>query len=333
MARKPKVEPVNDDRQKLLTALAFAGVTIEKADEGKTSFVSFRDRWLMAANDTITISTPVDIDLELCPQADKFEAALKQCGQQYQLTQIEANAVSIKSGDFRAMIAALPLDLFEPCTPDLPCAAISDRLNIAMETCAKVMSNKGDRAFNKSLLLRANSVVGTNGGLVIESWHGIDLPGEFPIPNKAIEAILKINKPLCQFGFSENSVTFYFDNGAWLKTRLISTPWPNLDRLLNLPTALYEPIWPEFFVALKAIDAFVQDDTVYFHNDVLATHRVIGIGASYRVAGLPGDRSFGVGNLRIVEPFVTHIAMGADRTTPAAFVGENVRGLIVGKTL
>lgn len=332
MARKPKAEAANDDRLKLLNALAFASIAIEKADEGKSSFVAFRDRWLTAENDTVTLGIPVDIDLELCPQADKFKAALQQCGQQFQLTQVDTRAVSLKSGNFRALVAALPIELAEPCQPDPPCAVLNESLNIAFEACSKAMSSKGDKIYHKSVLLRAGSIIGTNGGIAIESWHGIDLPGPIGIPKKAVDTLLKVSKPLCQFGFSANSVTFYFDDGSFLKTRVMSDGWPDVDRLFYAANGPFQPIWPTFFVALKAIEAFVQNDSIFFHDGFLATHNSLELGASYRVDGLPGGYTFSAAYWRLLEPIADQIAMAGRRDAPSSFIGKNIRGLLMGKS-
>lgn len=333
MARKPKaVETATDDRIKLLNALAFVSVAIDKADEGRTSFVAFRDRWLTSENDTLSIGIGVDIDLELCPQADKFRAALQQCGQQFQLTQIDKQAVSLKSGNFRALVPALPADMASVLAPDAPCAAIDDRLRLAFEACSKTMSAKGDRIFNKSVLLRSGTMVGTNGGIAVEYWHGIDLPGPLAIPKKAVETLIKISKPMAAFGFSDHSVTFYFEDGSYLKTRIMSEQWPDVDRLYSYMNAPFRDVWPELFAGLKAIDAFVQNDTVFFHKDYIATSNSLELGASYRVENLPEGYVFSAAYWRAIEPFVSQVQLSERPGAPFGFMGANVRGLLMGKT-
>lgn len=332
MARKPKAETsAPDDRLKLLNALAFASIATKDNDEGKTSFVAFRDHFLTAENDTFSVGIGVDVGLELCPHAEKFKAALQQCGQQFQLTQIDMQSVSLRSGNFRATIPALSIDMAGTAQPDTAIARIDDRITRAFEACGKAMG-KGTRVYHNSVLLRSGTAVGTNGGIAIEYWHGIDLPGPMGIPKKTVDAMVKLNKPLASFGFSTNSATFFFEDGSYIKTRLMSEPWPNIDRLFTQNNGPFQPVWPEFFFALKAVDAFINNDVVFFHDGALATHNSIELGASYRVAGLPPEYVFSATYWRILEPFITKIQMATNRSSPTAFQGANVRGLIMGRS-
>lgn len=331
MARKPKaVVSANDDREKLIAALDFVLLATKGNDEGKSAFVAFHNNCVTAENDTLTLGVAVDVGLELCPQADKFRAALIQCESTFQLTQLDDNAVSIKSGAFRALIPAIAPGLIAQNVPDLPCALITDALKNAFEACGKAIS-KGERVFNKSVLLRSGSAVGTNGGILVEYWHGLDLPGSFGIPKKTIDTILGTAKTLYSLGYSERSITFYFEDGSFLKSRLMSEPWPDIDRLMNSFDSDTHPVWPQFFVALKAVQAFVQNDTVYFHANHIGTAHTLELGASFQVPGLPNDLRFSAAYWRILEPYIDHVKLSLTGS-PTSFKGRNVRGLIMGKT-
>ena len=330
MARK--AQPVgNDDRSKLIAALRFASIAT-KDNEGKTAFVSIHENLMTAENDTYSLGIKVDVGLELCPQADLFAAALLQCSEQFQLTQVSATAVSIKSGNFRVLIPALSSSDTIECVPDPQCAAIDDRIREAFASCIRVMSKTGERVYHNALLLKSATAVATNGGVAVEHFHGIDLPGPLNIPRRTVDTIVKIGKPLAGFGFSATSVTFYFDDSSFLKTRLIAGDFPNIDTLFDRVTAEPLQIWPQFYAGLDAINAFSNNDTVVFHADYVATHENLDMGASYRVPGIPTGYAFSAAYWKAIEPMATHVYIGSSKE-PFAFVGKNVRGLIIGKSL
>lgn len=335
MARKPKTPApatTNDDRVKLLEALKFAAIASEKK-EGKFAFVCIKDKWLSAENDTFSVGIQVDVSLDLIPQADKFQAALQQCEQQFQLTQIDANNVSIKSGNFRALVPLLPNDDIAEMLPDDPVALITDDIKDGFRACLAVMG-KGEKIFHNAALLQASTVCATNGGLALEYWHGINLPGPLNIPKKTLETLCKIDKPLSQFGFSESSVTFYFDDMSFLKTRLVEGvfPYDGLIRLFDeFGNAPHAQLWPDFYVALDAVKIFLEGDTVHFHSDYLSTHNVLDMGASYRVPGLPNGLKFSALYWKAIEPYIKTVSFAALSNKPTSFQSDKVRGLIVGK--
>lgn len=330
MARKTsKPIEAEGDRLKLIEALKFAAIAIDNQDD--KTFVAIRDNWLTAENETFGIGCPVPVALDLCPQADLFSAALRQCGQLFQLTQVSLNGVSIKSGNFRALVPAIERELLSSCVPDAPCAVIDDKLKDAFAATVKV-TGKGERLINKCVLMRAGSMVGTNGGIALEYWHGIDLP-KLCIPKKTAETLAKITKPFAAFGLSDRSATFYFADSSFLKTRLIAGDYPDVDRLFNAPVASHLPLWVDFYVALAAVNGFVQDDTVFFHGGCLGSHREIELGASYQVAGLPGGLGYSPTYWRIIEPYITHVQAQIRQGEPLSFYGPHVRGLIMGKNV
>ena len=332
MARRARIVSANDDRAKLIDALRFASIAT-KDEDGKTSFVAIADGQLRAYNETFTIGAPVDVALDLCPQADKFAAAMQQCGGEFKLTQMDTSGVSIRSGAFRALVGAIPHDMLDPMQPDPPCAIIGEPLRDAITACLRVMTGKGDRLINTALLLRANSMTATNGAVAIEYWHGIDLPGPMNIPKKTAETLAKhITKPFARFGFSPNSATFWFDDMSFLKTRLLAGEYPNVDRLFANVRSGFIPVWPMLFTGLKAIKSFVEDDRVFFHSGHVATHQSLDLGASYQVDGLPSHGCYNPALWWQIEPFVKQVALGATTSEPAAFVGDYVRGLLMGKT-
>ena len=64
--------------------------------------------------------------------------------------------------------------------------------------------------------------------MLMEAWHGLDLPPNVPLPKQFVAALVKQKKNLTGFGFSRSSATFYFEDGCWLRTQLYSDEWPDV---------------------------------------------------------------------------------------------------------
>lgn len=329
MARgKPKVETATDDRLRLIEALKFTAIAT-KDGEGKFAFVQIRDNWLTAANDTFTLGIRVDIALDLCPQAETFLSALQQCGQSFQLTQVELNAVSIRSGNYRALVPALTAVDVAEVNPDDCIAVINDKLRDAMIACVKVLA-RGERVFDQGVLLQDMTMVATSGRVLIEYWHGINLPPGLIIPKKTVDTIIKINKPLAGFGFSGSSVTFWFEDGSYLKTNLVTGTYPDYGRLFADIKAPFQPLWADFYAALGAINSFIKEDTFFWNQDNISSHHTPEMGATYRVPGVPHGHAWNPVLWKQIEQQITHVAIGFAQD-PVGWFGPCARGLIVGK--
>ena len=321
MARKP-VEP-NTDRTKLLAALRFASLPAEK--EGASTYVTIMDRYAIGQNDTYSVGTPIAIDLRICPQTTLFEAALKACTDAFDLSQISPTEIVIGSGRFKAVVPAVPHSDANWVTPDKLCGMLPE---LPWRQMAAIPEpKKNDKVHNHSLLLRQNSLVATNGGLLVEHWHGTDLPRSFAVPLLSAAALGKFPARLCGFGYSPHSFTFWFEDGSFLKTRLMSEPYPALERIFSTAAKPENsvPLWTDFYKAMSAIDKFVVDDTIHFQDGTLCA----GERASYEVPGLPGGHKFSAAYWWRLEELIDRVALGSG--VPALFLGPSTRAVMAGR--
>lgn len=329
--RKAETNESSTDKTKLIEALKFALNASDKAD-ATPGYACIHDNYLTMSNETFSIGVFVDVVMDICPQAELLKAALEQCDSTFQLTQINESSFSVKSSKFRAVVPSIDPGLIRPVIPDENVAVINNALRDAFECCGQYCSSRLDRIIHECVLLRANTVVATNGGIAVEYWHGIDLPGRLTIPRKTVDIITKITKPLTGFGFSPDSVTFYFEDFSFVKTKLIAGEYPDTDKLFSAnTTAELIPIWPDFFTGLKAISKFIKDDTVFFENNAVHSAYASADGASYAVLGLPGGFGFSSAYWRSIEKYATHVMATLVHTGPVFFTGKNIRGLMMEK--
>lgn len=286
--------------QGLLDALSF----LEPATDDETKhgeFVRFSNNFAVVFNGSIAMGHPIQEELTLCPHLARLKHAINKAGAQISMTKTDNGRLSVSGGSLRAVVPCLPMESYPPVMPDPNIAVVDDRIKEGFKAVTMLAKEDADRVVEASILVRANSMVGTNGQLMLEFWHGIDLPPGLAIPQKAAKIIAKANLPLTGFGFDwGRSVTFYFANGAWIKSQLYAEEWPDVDAILNTvsyPVDVPAKLWE----GLDAIEKFSEDGGVHFDTDKLrstfahvegTTEDQLIYGATYDVPGLQGRHSF-----------------------------------------
>jgi hypothetical protein len=290
-------------------------------------------KWIIATNGTVSAGHPVEEELALCPHIARLVDALNKAGTTLALTERENGQLLVAGDKLKATVPCIPGDQFPPIMPDPQCAVIDDRIKEGFGTVVGLAAQTGERVFETSILLRANSMFGCNGNVIFEYWHGIDLPPGLVIPKPAALAIANAKKTLSGFGFSRASATFYFEDGSWYKTQLYGETWPDIDALFDAPCFPGE-VPAGLFEAVAAIENFSKDGAVHFHDEKMKTtydnYEVNGptYGATYEVPGLQGKHSFSAKLLRLIQP----VCQSIDYTSAddrAFFMGGNVRGVIM----
>lgn len=302
-------------------------------------FVRFSNKWAIAFDGSLAMGHPIEEDLNICPHLGKLKTAIDKAGAQIAISATDNGRLSVAGAKLKAIVPCLPPERYPPVMPDIQCAVIDDRIKEGFKAIVKLAKDDAERVVEASILLRGNTMVGTNGQLILEYWHGIDLPPGLAVPQRAAQAIAKSAKPLVGFGFDYGrSATFFFEGGAWLKTQLYAEEWPNVDAILNIaayPADIPVGLWD----GLDAIEKFSEDGGIHFDNDKLrSTYATmsndaaaeLNYGATYEVPGLQARHSFTAKLLKLAQPacmqldYTTH----ADR---AVFYNNvaNLRGVLM----
>jgi hypothetical protein len=327
---KPSVAQI-DNRSKLIDALSFLAIADIGKDIDKFSYVNFSNGYATAGNDCFTMGTPVDTGLDMCLHGEKLKAALQHCGENFVFAQIDGSSASVKSDKFRAIIPIVDHDILPDYgQPNPSCGQIGDSIKDCFSLLNPIITEKTDHVIQNGLHLKPFSGVATNGGVLIEYYHGFDLPPGLVIPKLTVGIIAKIKQKLTNFGFSKTSFTFYFIDGSYLRTKLIDGKYPDTDRIFPADVNR-QPVPSEFYTALDAIDKFVDNDSVYFGQGHMSTHPSLSFGANYKVAGLPDGHCFSAVHFKRLRDIMGQIIWSDDVTKPMCFFGNNLRGLLVGK--
>ena len=335
MARKPGNKSDHTAvKSGLLQALEFCSVVAEKLGSPNETHIGLRNRWAVAFNGIVAAGCPIPEDIFCHPHTLLFMEALSKCDEGYSLTQLDNQRLSIKSGKFKATVPCLDPLLMQDAAPDPMIAPLTNKFKDAVEAVGVLANEASLQVVTASILMNGASVISTNGKMLLEYWHGLDLPPNVPLPKEFVKCLVKQKKNLTGFGFSNCSATFWYEDGSWLRTQLYADSWPDVNRILNREANLWT-IDQGFFKALEAIAPFSEDGNVYSDLNLLMSHADKELGASYECAGIPKGFVYPIKQLQIMKPYVTKIdymASGvADSSYCLVFMGDAMRGVISGR--
>lgn len=190
-ARRPKATA--NPAASLLAALKFVAVAQKKAGTVQQQFGMISGNWAAASNGVLTVATKVEEDLTACPHTYQLIDALSKVGEDLSITQLSPTSLAVVSGAFRALIPCVGFGDVGITGPDERCAVIDDRVKAAFEAVLPLATDGAQHAHLAAVLLQSGSAVATNGHVLAEYWHGIDLPPML-IPKASAVAILKAGK-------------------------------------------------------------------------------------------------------------------------------------------
>jgi len=220
---KPRSKPVTQSSS-LLNAISFVGSVIKDKGAAFETHVCLRNQWAVGTNGVLSAGHKIEEQLEAYPQNTLFQAALEKCSEMLSITLLETNRLSIKSGSFKALVPCVEGDLMHFIEPDPPVAVIDDRFKKALETVGVLAAENAQSVVTASILMNGFSLIATDRKFIMEAWHGVDLPPGLTLPKAFVGPLTKTKKTLAQFGFSNSSATFNFEDGSWLKTPTLSEP-------------------------------------------------------------------------------------------------------------
>jgi hypothetical protein len=333
MSRAPRSKPAAN-KSSLLSALEFVSCVTEKLGAPYETHVGLRNNWAIAFNGIVAAGSPIAEDLQCYPHNFMLVEALSKCDENFTLTMLDNSRLSIKSGKFKAVVPCLDPELMQNAFPDPQIAPITNAFKAAVEAVGVLASENAQHVLTASVLMNGPSVISTNRVMIMEAWHGLDLPPGVPLPKQFVAALAKQKKNLVGFGFSNNSATFHFEDGCWLKTQLYSDEWPDVSSILNREANLWS-IDAGFYKALDAIASFSEDGNVYSDLNLLMSHADSAIGATHECAGIPKGFVYPIKQLKIIQPHVEKVDWMAggihDSSYCLVFQGGNMRGVISGR--
>lgn len=280
-------------------------------------------------NGMMALSSPIACDIDCIPKAEPLVKAIGLCNDTITLSMTEAGKLRVQSGSFKAFIETVDI---EPPHVQPEGEIVQFDGEAVLEAFKKLVNfvgNDASRPWTNGILLRGQSAFATNNVVLVEYWLGVDLPLVVNVPKAAITEILRLDEAPTHGQIHENSLTFHFADGRWLRTQLYETQWPDLSRILDVdhkPT----PADVRLFEALDYLKPFADElGRVYINEGLISTHNDLDMGASYEIEGLLMKGIYRIEMLELLKGVVTN----ADFTRypqPTIFYGDRLRGAIVG---
>jgi len=310
--------------------LQFVGLAQKSAGTTYQTHCLMNNGWCVAFDERMTIGCKVEENISACPKTETLLAALQKCGDQVAISQLNEFVLSIRSDKFKASVPCVGFESIPATGPDPAQGPITDAVRAGFDACGWLVHEGEQNAYQAALLLQGGSIVGTNGHVVLEFWHGLNLPNGLLIPARSAAAIVSITKKLVAFGCSATSATFYFEDESFLKTQLFDQRYPQYGHIFerfgsHQPT----PLPADFLVGVEAVKKFSESKFVFLCGDKIQSHIDAELGATYDLAGIPDKLSFN-------HEYLTHCAPHFKNTvfdgTSVYFQNGNVRGAIMGGT-
>ena len=321
--------PIKQESQ-LLQSLKILSTILNDKGSVLEQHVLLNNNWAIAQNGIIAIGEPIQEDLIAAPNGLLFREALAKCREIFSLTQLP-NSLSLKSGRFKALIPCLPFEDMQSSQPDPTIASIDDRLKTSLQVVSPITLNE-ENVIALSVLIDRGTTIATDKKLIIQYWHGIDLPPKLVLPKSLIKPLVSNPKKLTGFGYGKSSCTFHYEDNSWIKSQLFVEEWPDINRILD-KKAILNPLPEDFYAGIEALEPFSENGFVFCDSNIMRSHEEEGQGASYEVYGLPKGPVLNIKQFKTIKPYIKNIDFFVPHFNHHIMIwnGENCRGAIAGR--
>lgn len=274
---------------------------------------------ITAYSESIAVGHPIEEDLNAIAHIKYLKNALLKSPTQTKITQLELSKLQVDTGEFTVYVNAGAE--YAHTSPDAFVMQLPASLGQAMVALLPLVGTSGDNPALGSILLRSGSMFATNRRVLAEYWHGIDLP-VLNIPKELVKVVAKSKKNLSGFGFSENSITFYFTDGSWAMGRLVKGSWFEPTEFFN-PNAKLVDIPKDFAQGISAIKPFVDAGKIYFPGNAVCSHKEYN-GAKFNLANPTPEAIFALKDFEWILANFSWFDCNTD-SGRWYFFGENIR--------
>lgn len=322
---RKKAEPKQVDQ--VLENLKMLGLITKKKGTVQETHIEIREGFATASLNELTVGCPFPFSANSIVNHNDLLEAKKVCGNEFSCTDLSGQIV-IVADELRLIVATDHSGVWACPQPDAPIAPATDELRRALIDVAPFSTN--DRPDIQGVLCQAYTTVATNGHVLLESWHGVDMPPHLRLPVSFIKKLEKIKRSIKQFGFSDHSFTVWFEDGSFIRTAMYkgkyaaySHVFEDTDEfdLVDLPE--------EFYKTLKSLVAFAKDGVVYFKDGRIYTAKNAEAASSFQHQAIPDGFGFNVNYLLLIAKHAPSVKFMHSREK-IQFECGNVRGAVMG---
>jgi hypothetical protein len=261
MARPKKTKEIST----LASAVDFCKFAGNETTEAYTKHLVFAHGYVLRFDGIVQVAYPCLDAIGVAPNFELLQKALARVGADFEIVVSDANEMLVKGKKLRAVIptlSAADMPLFPPhgatvyITDD---AAFRGHL----ARVARIASDNAEHVMTASVLLWGTCATATDRTILAQTMHGYNFETPLAIPKTAIAALLKTTLPIVSIGYDASACTFWFENGAFMRTQLYSEAWPDFEHLLPSNPAEFSAVPKDFFEAVETIAPFSESGHVW----------------------------------------------------------------------
>ena len=196
-----------------------------------TSFHLYGDR-MQGTNGRITVDAPCSTKItDFTVNANRFLSAVDACEGEPIISITKGDKLSVKKGSFKALIPLVDHSSFPKIGPDKT-VKLGTELLSTLRLLRSFIGEDASRPWACGVLIKSDFIYATNNIVLCRtpfSWKH----KEAVLPSFAIDELLRINQEPVGVGFSDNSITFKYEDGSWLKSTLFHNEWPDVESMLS----------------------------------------------------------------------------------------------------
>ncbi len=282
-----------------------------------------------AFNGVLALSSPIALNINCHPKAQPLVAAIARCDDVVNLTLLSSGKLKVSSGDFSVNVECSD-DGAVPFLPEGQSIDIDgEKLLACFKALNKFIGNDASRPWTNGVLIRGGSAFATNNVMLIQYWLGVTIPHDINIPECAVAEILRVNEAPVRCQLTENSITFHFSDGRWIRSQLYPADWPDVEKIINVPGNCVD-IPNELYNGLELLKSFCgKDNYIYLREGRICTHLEQETGAEFAIDGLPSDGCYRYEMLVRLKG-VAKLADFSRYPSPCPFQGDMLRGVFIG---
>lgn len=288
-----------------------------------------RDRRISGFNGNMSLSCPIEIDVNIAPKASQFVKAIEACKGTVSIVINNKGRLVVSSGTFKTFVDCLDEKLIPSFDIGGEYINLTEPILPALAALEPFIALDNSRPWACGILLRGQSAYSTNNIVIMQYWLGYHFPKTVNIPHTAVKQLLKIGVEPVGMQLDDKQVTFYYNSGTYLTTAVKAETWPDVEALLNRQDNA-QPVPPEFFTILEELEPFIaRDKKVYFNQNSISTKDSELEGTIIETEFTPGKGCFNMEQLLSMKKIVKKFDFD-NYPNPCAFHGDKLRGLIVG---
>lgn len=191
-----------------------ANVCVYNTDRGRRAQVGNGRYW---------VDTPADGLPPTTVNADKLAALIGVCKSEPEIN-VTDQFLTVKSGKVRGRVQ-LVQDQYPRTTPDPPDAKALPGITSVLKALLPFAAEDASRPWATSVCLRDGYGYATNNVVIARHPLQGKVRNVINIPSLSVQSIVE-RGDVTTIGHSDTSVTFYYEDGSWVRSLLVSGDWP-----------------------------------------------------------------------------------------------------------